>query len=700
MKQRFPLDRLEAALGTYTYLGDQKAVLCCDELRPARAVIKGETGRVGGIDWADAKYLYLDVYSEEAPFASPVVMFEFWQEGNESDDPDILIRLTCLPRYKTRLVADLSALDAQRIFLPRTPGRFRGFVDGVAVDPSKITKVAIGLREYWSDQKVNIMDCYASDEMPETPLSDEPQLDELGQWMVREWPEKTHSKEELIAHLKKQYEDSRSLSYPEGWSRYGGWKKKQFPATGYFAVHNDGRRWWLADPDGYAFFSTGLDGLFPDISTPVEGVEKFFEWLPEKDGEFADAWTSRLNFRSAFMKEEDVAQNKLHGQESVNFLIVNLIRAFGPEWWDKWIDMTGSLINSWGFNTLGNGNIRGLPKLPVINGRPGKTMELPYVWQLAGYPDTKDRIYRDFPDVFSKEFQESSDIYSQQLRSRLDDRLLIGYFMRNEPEWGFADNLEIAEELLMNPNRELVSKRVMIDFLKERYDNDINAFNSAWGLSLSGFDGLLRPLHYASRLSEKAAKDINDFSYILIREYVRVPAQACKKVDPNHLNFGMRYAFILYPNQMAGKDFMDVFSINCYKIDPSEVVNYVGELAQMPIIVGEYHFGSIDKGLGSTGIIGVRTQKDRALAYQTYLEACASCPQCVGAHYFTLYDQSAMGRGDGENYQIGMLDVCNTPYEDFVNGIEYTHKRMYEVVDGTLEKEKVDPKPAKSNIAS
>ena len=59
-----------------------------------------------------------------------------------------------------------------------------------------------------------------------------------------------------------------------------------------------------------------------------------------------------------------------------------------------------------------------------------------------------------------------------------------------------------------------------------------------------------------------------------------------------------------------------------------------------------------------------------------------------------------MGRGDGENYQIGMLDVCNTPYEDFVNGIEYTHKRMYEVVDGTLEKEKVDPKPAKTNIAS
>ena len=35
----------------------------------------------------------------------------------------------------------------------------------------------------------------------------------------------------------------------------------------------------------------------------------------------------------------------------------------------------------------------------------------------------------------------------------------------------------------------------------------------------------------------------------------------------------------------------------------------------------------------------------------------------MGVHYFTLYDESALGRFDGENWNIGFLDVCNRPYE-------------------------------------
>ena len=57
---------------------------------------------------------------------------------------------------------------------------------------------------------------------------------------------------------------------------------------------------------------------------------------------------------------------------------------------------------------------------------------------------------------------------------------------------------------------------------------------------------------------------------------------------------------------------------------------------------------------------------------------------CLGAHYFILYDQPYLGRFDGENYQIGVLDVCSQPYTEFLDGIIRTHGELYEVADGTM----------------
>jgi len=679
LKQIFDLSQLKPSLGTYTDGGNGHFMLGCGPLGSARAQIDGPAGSAGGVDWKKWSYLCVDLYSEEAPFASPVLNFEFWSQGNASDQPDITLRLTCLPRTKTRMVLELSALDAQRIFLERTPGRFRGFVTGIAVDPGKITRVALGLREYWSAQKVWIENAFVCDEVPEIPNQWDPQVDELGQWNVRDWDGKTAGMDEMIARLQAQLADSKEeLSFPEGYSAYGGWKKKRFAATGFFRVEKDAHRYWLVDPDGYAFYSTGLDGAGPHIGSPYKGIESLYSWLPEPEGKFKDAYRATQWNPTGPLRY------------TVDFLIVNFIRAFGDKWMDAWVRITKTLLSRWGFNTLGARSP--LSDLPAP--------KLPYCHQLTGYPSTADMVYRDFPDVFSPEFEESARQYAAQMTERLDDRYMIGYFMRNEPTWGFAEDLEIAEELLANPNPKLVSKKTFIKFLMERYSGDISAFNRAWNLALTGFDGLYAPLAGARRLSEAAAKDVNDFSYVMIREYLRVPALACKAVDPNHLNLGLRYAFILYPNQLAGKEFLDVFSINCYKIDPGAVLQHATDLAQMPVIIGEFHFGSIDKGLGSTGIIGVATQRDRALAYQRYLEACAVNPLCVGAHWFTLYDQSCMGREDGENYQIGLLDICNHPYEEFIDGILHTHGRLYQVASGELAAEAVQPVPAKSNIAS
>ena len=49
----------------------------------------------------------------------------------------------------------------------------------------------------------------------------------------------------------------------------------------------------------------------------------------------------------------------------------------------------------------------------------------------------------------------------------------------------------------------------------------------------------------------------------------------------------------------------------------------------------------------------------------------------VGTHWFQFGDQATTGRGDGENYQIGFLDVCDTPYPEIIAASRQVGADMY-----------------------
>jgi hypothetical protein len=100
------------------------------------------------------------------------------------------------------------------------------------------------------------------------------------------------------------------------------------------------------------------------------------------------------------------------------------------------------------------------------------------------------------------------------------------------------------------------------------------------------------------------------------------------------------------------------------------------------VLIGEYHFGALDRGLPATGLRAVVSQAERGVAYRRYLESGAANPNLVGVHYFILNDQALLGRFDGENYQIGFVDVCHTPYAELVNAAQAAHETMYEVIVG------------------
>ena len=171
----------------------------------------------------------------------------------------------------------------------------------------------------------------------------------------------------------------------------------------------------------------------------------------------------------------------------------------------------------------------------------------------------------------------------------------------------------------------------------------------------------------------------------MVREYVRVPALACKRADPQHLNLGMRWAMIHNTDLLAGSEYLDVFSMNRYAATPVKDIRSFEAHYDMPLLIGEFHFGALDAGLVSTGLCGVANQLERGKAYRYYVESALAEPACVGVHYFTYNDQSSLGRAyDGEDYQIGFVDCCQQPYEQALLGVRQCNREAYAVAAGEL----------------
>jgi len=60
------------------------------------------------------------------------------------------------------------------------------------------------------------------------------------------------------------------------------------------------------------------------------------------------------------------------------------------------------------------------------------------------------------------------------------------------------------------------------------------------------------------------------------------------------------------------------------------------------------------------------------------LRGALAHPQFVGTHWFKYQDQPATGRPlDEENYQIGFVDVCDTPYPETVAACREVASDMY-----------------------
>lgn len=560
-------------------------------------------------------------------------------------------RFGLLNGCQARVRLPLEAANQNQWMYEREGAYLKPTCDGKRVDLAKVDRLElVVLRKSDEPSRFSMTPLMASIEEPtklESPLlPDGPLLDEFGQSTRLNWPEKTSGEEELLVRLQTQRAMAAEQAWPPHFSRWGGDARQQFEASGWFQTQHDGTRWWLVDPNGHPFWSAGMDCVSPNIATPFENMEAAFRWLPPREGAFAEAV----------------------GRKSVNYLAANFLRAFRPhDWRAAWAETALSHLTAWGFNTVANWS----------DWQIARSVGFPYVRPLNGHFPTTPLVYRDFPDVFDPSFAADAAAFSLQLAETRDDPALIGYFLMNEPTWGFAQETPAAGMLFNTQGG--AAREVLARWLREKYADEA-ALQIAWGDAT--FDEVSSGL-WTKPLNATAQNDLAAFSAIMVERFFVTLSEACREIDPHHLNLGVRYYTTPPEWCLEGMKPFDVFSMNCYdERIPADKITQIAGLLQMPVLIGEWHFGALDAGLPASGIGHVRSQQDRGRAFRVYTETAAAHPACVGVHYFTLYDQSAAGRFDGENYNIGFLDVCNRPYEPLAKAARAAHERIYEVAAG------------------
>jgi hypothetical protein len=400
----------------------------------------------------------------------------------------------------------------------------------------------------------------------------------------------------------------------------------------------------------------------------------FLEKLPVLDefGQWAAAdWPRKIHSRAQLdqeladeakaLKPGDFGYGEYGGYTNTQTKATGFFRVeqIDGKWW--FVDPQGHLFLSTSLNGLGSrGGGRGAAAPPSPTATPGLQerrleawgfntggagMKKPYIVMVT--PSRGANTFLGMPDVYSDAFaSDAAQTATRLCAPRKDDPMVLGYFVGNEPPWANRES-EVADMILKGP-----------------------------------------PTATQARLKEfLAAGDTparrTDFVVAAFNKQLEIACGAIRKADPNHLLLGIRFGGEVPDAMLQAGHIFDVCSINVYEYEPTKQVARAYRVSGRPVLIGEFHFGVPAEGLGA-GLVQTQDQNERANGYRYYVEQAAALPGFLGAHWFTWRDEPVLGRMDGENYNIGFVDVTDRPYLEMVAGAKATHARLFEVHSGKI----------------
>jgi hypothetical protein len=372
----------------------------------------------------------------------------------------------------------------------------------------------------------------------------------------------------------------------------------------------NGVHWFLA-PSGEKFYGAGVNGV--DAGSPPEEVEKrpaYYLWNLYAS---TDAWAATMRDR----------------------------------------------LVEWGFNHLGAWNFCaekiGLPYIANLDlGRLSRAL-----WFDAFDPALPARVM-DWGERLTAPHRQHG--------------LRIGYFPDNEVGWWNA----ALFEFYLSKGWQNHTKRLLWQLLHDRYEGKWQELLRDWVPSgkIDGFKSLRKAgAALKIRPGGKGIKLINEFTYLCAERYYKLVHDALRAADPGALIFSDRLP--IYYSQDAVRamaPYVDVIASN-YDLDGPDgwVAHYFFEglaaLAGKPILVSEFFCAAMENRSGNKNaghLLKVPTQTQRAMVVQQALRNFARCPHIIGTHWFQYYDEPQGGRADGEDYNMGLVDIYDQPYEELV----------------------------------
>jgi hypothetical protein len=397
------------------------------------------------------------------------------------------------------------------------------------------------------------------------------------------------------------------------WAGEQSTRESQNPAKPY-SVRHDGQRWSLASPDGKPFFSLGVCVLAqgPSRDSYKNDNPAYASWRYYKEpGDWADASLRRLkSWRFTTVGGWSDYETLMRSQEMTLGImpVLSLGATAGAPWWDMWDEKITSRM---------------------------------------------EQVARD------------------QIVKVRDHPRLIGYYSDNEMGWWNAALFKMTLEHAPTSGQ----RQRLLKLLRETYDDDWEKLLADFEpVEVASFDELdrggrlyLRPGSYGIRVMRRFMSLVADRYYQLAREIIR-------KHDSRALVLGDRYQSFYYPEvARASSKYVDVAStnLNAHWNDGTFLRCYLDTLHKLtgrPILVSEFYSSARENRSGNKNSHGVfplvATQRERAATARRTLEDVARLPYVVGADWFQFADEPTHGREDGEDYNFGLVDIDDRPYEE------------------------------------
>ena len=384
-----------------------------------------------------------------------------------------------------------------------------------------------------------------------------------------------------------------------------------------FSIETHDHRSWLARPDGTPFFSFGVCVV--------------------------DQGASRANFNptnpgyAAFQ----------HYRDS-----------------NDWAAATWKRLKSWNFTTIGGwSDYRALQQCrdatmaftPVLH--VGSTAGVPW-WDMWN------------TNIIAR----MHEVARKQILPLRNDRRLLGYYSDNEMGWWNAALFRMTLEQAPGSRQ----RQRLIALLRETYHDkwpellqDFETENAA------SFKDLERQGMLYLRPGSRGIRVYRQFLGLMAERYYELVKEVIRTYDARGLILGDRYQSFYYPEVVrACAQHVDAVSgnLNAAWKDgtfPRYYLETLHELSGKPVFVSEFYMAAQQNRSGNrndrSSFPTVKTQKQRAAGFETTVQALARTPCVVGADWFQYYDEPRHGRGDGENYNFGLVDIFDRPYGKLVD---------------------------------